>query len=82
MLSGMLWLDTDTQRTLEEKVLRAARYYEEKYGRLPQLCLVNEGMLPEEMHVGDVQVRPVPNMIVHHFLLGVDSAGTANRPAV
>ncbi len=81
MLSGMLWLDTDKRRTLEEKILRAARYYEEKYGRLPQLCLVNEGMLPEEMDVGEVHVRPVPNMIAHHFLLGIDSAGAATGTA-
>lgn len=78
MLSGMLWLDTDKQRTLEEKVLRASHYYEEKYGRLPKLCLVNERMLPEETHVGEVQVRPVPNMVAHHFLLGFDSAGVAS----
>ena len=75
MLSGMLWLDADNRRTLEEKVLRAARYYEEKYGRLPQLCLVNDQMLPEERHVGEVQVRPVPNMVAHHFLLGADTTG-------
>ena len=82
MLSGMLWLDTDQRRTLEEKVLRAAHYYQEKYGQQPQLCLVNESMLPEEMHVGEVQVRPVPNMVVHHFLLGADSAGAAKSATV
>lgn len=82
MLSGMLWLDTDKQRTLEEKVLRAAHYYEEKYGRLPQLCLVNEGMLPEETLMGDVHVRPVPNMVAHHFLLGVDASPAPNGAPV
>ncbi len=39
MNAGMLWLDDDKQRPLEERVSRAADYYREKYGRLPELCL-------------------------------------------
>ena len=38
---GMLWLDTDRKRSLDEKVQRAAEYYQDKYGRLPDLCFVN-----------------------------------------
>jgi len=72
MNSGMLWLDTDKKRSLEEKVRRAAAYYEEKYGQRPELCLVRKGALAEEKLIAAVSVRPVTNMVAHHFLLGME----------
>ncbi len=70
---GMLWLDDDKQRPLEEKVTRAADYYREKYGRLPELCLVNPKMLAEEKEVGRVQVQPKNTVLPHHFWLGMNA---------
>jgi hypothetical protein len=67
---GMLWLDADTHRTIEEKVTRAADYYRQKYGSAPDLCLVNKRMLAEERQVGPVSVQPAANVLVHHFWLG------------
>ena len=69
---GMLWLDDDRQRPLEEKVSRAADYYQEKYGRLPELCLVNPKMLAEEKKVGRVRVQPENTVLPHHFWLGMN----------
>ncbi|HFE66066.1 MAG TPA: hypothetical protein ENJ93_02290 [Chloroflexi bacterium] len=69
---GMLWLDDDRQRPLEEKVSRAADYYREKYGRLPELCLVNPKMLAEEKNVGRVRVQPKNSVLLHHFWLGMN----------
>ncbi len=67
----MLWLDDDGKRSLEEKVNRAVEYYREKYGRMPEMCLVNKGMLPDETLVGKVSVQPLPNILPHHFWLGM-----------
>lgn len=69
---GMLWLDADQQRTLPEKVKRAADYYEHKYGKVPTLCLVNSQMLAEEMMVDSIKVQPAPNVLRHHFWVGVN----------
>jgi len=69
---GMLWLDDDKQRPLEDKVSRAADYYREKYGRLPDLCLVNPKMLVEEKKVGRVRVQPKNTVLLHHFWLGMN----------
>jgi hypothetical protein len=69
---GMLWLDDDRRRSFEEKVKRAADYYREKYGRFPELCLVNTGMLPEEkIKVGRIEVQPAKMVLPHHFWLGM-----------
>ncbi len=73
---GMLWLDTDKQRSLEEKVVRAAAFYEAKYGQRPELCLVNRSELSVEKQVASIQVRPAANIIAHHFLLGMDRAAS------
>ncbi len=68
---GMLWLDTDVKRPLDEKVLRAVEYYEQKYGRSPDLCLVNPAMLAQKKEVGRTEVRPLRTVLPHHFWLGM-----------
>jgi hypothetical protein len=68
---GMLWLDVDRQRSLDEKVTRAAEYYQEKYGRFPTLCLVNTQALPEKKLLGRIEVQPATTVLPFHFLLGM-----------
>jgi hypothetical protein len=41
----MLWFDNDPRTTLTVKVTRAADYYRQKYGLVPDLCLVHPSML-------------------------------------
>jgi hypothetical protein len=70
---GMLWLDDDKKRPFAEKVQRAADYYQEKYGRLPELCLVNTQMLAAERQIGKIKVQPVKTVLRDHFWLGMQS---------
>ncbi len=42
---GMLWFDNDPRTALTAKVNRAADYYRQKYGLVPDLCLVHPSML-------------------------------------
>ena len=70
---GMLWLDDNRKRSLEQKVLRAADYYEVKYGRQPELCFVNQAALAEEMAVRSIQVKGVATVLPHHFWLGMSN---------
>lgn len=72
---GMLWLDDDKRTTFEEKIIQAARYYRQKFGREPDTCFVNSGMLTGERRVGTIRVHPVRNVLPHHFWIG-------NEPAV
>ena len=74
MKVGMLWLDDDKQVSLEDKVLRAADYYRDKYGQAPDLCLVNKAALAHERRVGQIRVQPVKNVLPNHFWLGVQSS--------
>ncbi len=71
MKIGMMWLDTDKQRSLEEKVRRASEHYREKYGRFPELCLVNSRLLENETKVGRVKIQPAKTVLPGHFWLGM-----------
>lgn len=70
MNTGMLWLDDSPARSMEEKILRAARYYQEKYGKTAQLCFVNRATLVAETQVGAIQVMPASQVLPHHFWIG------------
>jgi hypothetical protein len=67
---GMLWLDDDNRRSFEEKLQQAADYYLRKFGREPDTCLVNKGMIDEELLVGTIHVLPVNNVLPNHFWIG------------
>lgn len=71
---GMLWLDDDKQRTLDDKVKRAAEYYQNKYGSMPNLCLVNKTMLAEKYRVDKIDVQPARYVLPNHLWLGVKQA--------
>jgi hypothetical protein len=74
MKTGMLWLDADARRTLEEKVQRAVEYYSQKYGSMPDLCLVNTGTFSEEeIKIGPVKVQRARTVLPHHFWVGMST---------
>lgn len=75
MKSGMLWMDADSRRSLEEKILRAADYYKAKYGADPDMCFVNPATLQEEeTKVGRVTVQHLRTVLPDHFWMGVSTA--------
>ena len=73
MKVGLLWFDDDPQRGIEEKVQRAAQRYRERFGRLPNVCYVNPIALPQkkELRCGRVRIIAAPNVLPHHFWVGV-----------
>jgi len=88
MKTGMLWFDNDPKTTLAAKVIRAVAYYAEKYGRVPNLCLVHPTALEappaakaaspqmreEPPNFGGVVVRPYRPVLPGHLWIGIDPA--------
>lgn len=70
---GMLWLDTDKKRSFDEKVRRAAEYYEDKYGHLPDMCFVNTKAIDSEKKIDNVKVQPGKTILPGHFWLGMST---------
>jgi len=73
---GMLWFDNDPKTALDDKILRAATYYQNKYGQAPNVCFVHPSMLPEtsKKNAGNVEVRKSRSVLVNHFWLGVNNS--------
>lgn len=73
MFTGMMWFDNDPKTTLADKVHQAAEYYRSKYGRIPDLCLVNPNMLPEsEAQEGKIHIRSLRSVLPGHLWIGMD----------
>lgn len=92
---GMLWFDNDKDAELSVKVTRAAQFYEDKYGKRPNLCFVhpctvaiNGNQKPTEPVCG-VEIRESTSLQPNHFWIGVhnlprseDDAKTRRRDAM
>lgn len=88
MYIGMLWFDNDNKSGLNNRVERAAEYYQRKYGKTPNMCYVHPSMIapardtveePTEMdataslNANGVQVRPLSTVLPNHFWIGVSA---------
>ncbi len=70
---GMLWFDNDPKTALNEKVRHAAEYFQNKYGKNPNLCIVHPSMLPEEQQTNEtVKIRPWHTITPGHLWIGVE----------
>lgn len=74
MQSGMMWFDNDKQTSLAAKISNAAVYYRKKYGRSPNLCMVNPSMLTGKEETGEIAVRPYQPIITGHLWIGIDDS--------
>jgi predicted transcriptional regulator len=71
----MLWFDNDPRTELTAKVSRAADYYRQKYGLVPDLCIVHPSMLAERTdlvkgNAGKVTVRSNRAILPGHLWIG------------
>lgn len=71
MRIGWLWFDNDKARTVEEKVLRAADAYREKFGQVPNTCYVHPQAMIQKERCNGVRVVAARHILPHHFWLGV-----------
>lgn len=84
MDTGMMWFDNDPKKPLDLKVLQAADYFRHKYGRTPDLCLVNPGTLAKNspsdqpLQAGRVAIRGLRAVLPGHLWIGVDDGPAEN----
>lgn len=68
---GMLWYDNDPKKTLRNKVIQAADYYRQKYGRVPNCCFVNAASV-EDLDLGVLQLRTSRHILPGHLWIGIE----------
>ena len=76
MDTGMLWFDNNAKRDLDTKIDRAAKYFQDKYGRKPTLCYVHPSMIDgkpsrngngKAFSTGDIELRTMSQILPNHF---------------
>ena len=80
MNTGMLWFDNDPKTALTTKIERAAAYYQKKYGREPNLCLIHPDALNGKKPKADktkssasgVKIRPYRPVLPGHLWIGIE----------
>ena len=73
MHTGMLWFD-NSQTALTVKIQKAVDYYNKKYGRSPDLCLVHPSMLEtnqRQLEINKLTVRPYRPALPGHIWIGI-----------
>jgi hypothetical protein len=71
---GMLWFDGQGEKDVHPRVQAAARYYRDKYGRMPNVCFLHPSMMsdPKKTRVDGVDLRTSSSILRGHLWLGVD----------
>ena len=79
---GMLWFDNDQMTSIPNKVERAARYYQKKYGVNPDICYVHPKMVKGEdgskkeikkdpIKIGEILLLINEMVLPDHFWIGI-----------
>ena len=83
MQEGLLWYDDDPQRSLAEKVGRAVRRFEQKFGARPNVCYVHPSAFGTEgkrLKVNGVVVAAKISVLRHHFWVGCADPTPEQQP--
>lgn len=79
MQTGMLWYDNDPKTDLPTKIIRAASYYQRKYGQRPDLCFVHPSLFKDNTaKANDIEVKPNQLILPNHLWLGFHESGSAS----
>lgn len=72
--SGMFWFDNQKKRSIVDRVRGAIAGYRNKFGRMPEVCLVSQTQFSELKitEVEGVQVRAYRWCLANHFIVGID----------
>jgi len=74
---GMMWLFDKPLAGLVPNLIDAADYYRQKYGQVPNLCMVN----PKDavaLNVGIVTIKPMREILPRSLWIGMQDTGDAH----
>lgn len=80
---GMLWFDSEKLSNFSSMVADAVKYYQNKYGEIPNLCFVHPSMMEKVGQSGNemaITIKPDKTVLPGLLWIGVDeklSAGVS-----
>ncbi len=73
-----VWYDDNPKKSISLKIEEAICRYQQRYGCQPDICLLNEAVLPEDYartgHQIPVKVMPARNVPQNYFWVGNEAA--------
>lgn len=78
MQIGMLWFNNDPKVSVQDRADGGGDYYNKKYGKYPNLCVVHPSMLPEfdkdQKHYTNagMELRVSRSVLPNHFWIGFE----------
>jgi len=74
MDTGMLWFSTDKSADLLAEINSAAHYYQNKYGRSPNLCFINPNAMEKinGRENATIAIKPDKTVLPGHLWIGVE----------
>ncbi len=77
----LIWYDNDRKRKLAEKVAQAAERYTERFGRSPEVVLLNPAQAGDIEEVAGIPVRATPLVSPNYLYIGAEDP-PATAPSV
>ena len=75
MNTGMLWFDNNPKTDLSAKIIQAATYYQEKYGKKPNLCFVHPSLADKNaQNPLGILVKPNRLVLPNHLWIGMNES--------
>jgi len=70
MKEGLLWYDSQGDIGLEERISSAVKFFESKYGYLPNKCFVNPITLEKPLELKrKIKILPSDRVMINHIWL-------------
>jgi hypothetical protein len=72
MTTGMFWFDQEMTSTIQERIFKAAKYFQEKFGIQPTVCYLNpECLTSERLESNNMEILYHGSIPSNHVWLGV-----------
>ncbi len=86
-MDGLLWFDGDPDRPLAAKIAEATERYRQRFGAIPNLCLVHPDELPAASERGQqttetpagIRIKASKTILPHHLLVGIAASTKAAK---
>jgi hypothetical protein len=72
MTTGMFWFDQEISNSIQERIFKAAVYFQEKFGILPTVCYLNpENKFSELNDNFHIEILYTGSIQPNHLWLGI-----------